>query len=182
MSVDPDDELLKQWRSLDHLLVLNLLSERPPNLRRYSAKLMQQVDAWCEAHPAQTPLLFRKWIWGQPSNSRASEVLGSLGLQTPKNGKETEEWAHRTGYLAMFRSIVLWERSQGIKIEEVERRFGVQGLEGIEERWRDELLWLLAGLGRLLDIRTFYYHLKENCAADFERVKRVKQRLRQMEW
>ncbi len=181
MSVDPDDELLKQWRSLDHLLVLNLLSERPPNLRRYSAKLMQQVDAWCEAHPAQTPLLFRKWIWGQPSNSRASEVLGSLGLQAPKSGKEAEEWAHRTSYLAMFRSIVLWERSQGLKIEEVERRFDVQGLEGIEERWRDDLLWLLSGLGKLLDIRTFYFHLKENCQASFMRVKRVKQSLKQME-
>ena len=177
MSVDPDDELLKQWRSLDHLLVLNLLSERSPNLRRYSAKLMQQVDAWCEAHPAQTPLLFRKWIWGQPSNSRASEVLGSLGLQAPKNGKEAEEWAHRIGYLAMFRSIVLWERSQGTRIEEVERRFGVKSLEGIEERWRDEMLWLLAGLAKLLDVRTFYYHLKENCAADFKRVKLLKRGL-----
>lgn len=181
MSVDPDDELLKHWRSLDHLLILNLLSERPPNLRRYSAKLMQQVDAWCEAHPAQTPLLFRKWIWGQPRNSRASEVLGSLGLQAPKNGKEAEEWAHRTGYLVMFRSIVLWERSQGLRIEEVERRFGVQGLEGLEERWRDELLWLLAGLAKLLDIRTFYFHLKENCQADLRRVKRMKFCLKQME-
>ena len=181
ISVDPDDELLKQWRSLDHLLVLNLLSERPPNLRRYSAKLMQQVDAWCEAHPNQTPLLFRKWIWGQPGNSRVSELLGSLGLQAPKAGKEAEEWAHRAGYLAMFRSMVLWERSQGVRSEEVERQFGVQGLEGIEERWRDELLWLLSGVAKLLDIRTFYYHLKENCEADFRRVKRVKPCLKQME-
>jgi tRNA(Ile)-lysidine synthase TilS/MesJ len=82
----------------------------------------------------------------------------------------------------MFRAIVLWERSQGVRIEEVERRFGIQGLEGIEERWRDELLWLLSGLAKLLDVRTFYYHLKENCEADFGRVKRVKQRLRQIEW
>ncbi|MCY7275754.1 MAG: helix-hairpin-helix domain-containing protein [Phormidesmis sp. CAN_BIN44] len=180
MSVDPDDELVRQWRSLNHLLVLNLLSERSSNLRHYSAKLMPQVDAWCEAHSTQTPLLFRKGIWGQPGNSRVSELLGSLGLQAPKAGKEAEEWAHRTGYLAMFRSMVLWERSQGVRVEEVERQFGVQGLEGIEKRWRDELLWLLAGLAKLLDVRTFYYHLKENCEADFRRIKRVKQALEQM--
>lgn len=181
MSVDPQDELLGQWRSLDHLLVLDLLSERPPNLRRYSAKLVQQVESWCEAHPAQTPLLFRKWIWGQVGSSRAIEIMGSLGLQAPKAGKGKDEWAHRMGYVAMLRVIVLWERSQGVRLEEVERRFSVQGLEGIEERWRDDQLWLLSGLAKLLDVRTFYYHLRESCQADFQRVKRVKRCLRQME-
>ncbi|MEM9092978.1 MAG: hypothetical protein AAGC93_30160 [Cyanobacteria bacterium P01_F01_bin.53] len=63
---------------------------------------------------------------------------------------------------------------------QIERQYEVKGLEGIEERWRDELLWLLAGLSKLLEIRTFYYHLKEDCQADFKRVKNVKRHLRQI--
>jgi hypothetical protein len=43
--------------------------------------------------------------------------------------------------------------------------------------WRAETLWLLAGLAKLLDIRTFYYHLKEDCQADMGQVKAVKRTL-----
>ncbi|MGD1853908.1 MAG: DEAD/DEAH box helicase [Leptolyngbyaceae cyanobacterium] len=59
MTVDPQDKLLADWKPLDHLLVLDLLSERSPHLRRYSAKLKLQVDGWCEHYPEQVPLLFR---------------------------------------------------------------------------------------------------------------------------
>ena len=175
MTLDSTDELLGSWRPLDHLLILDLLSERPPSLRRYSAKLVGEVDAWCEAQPERVPLLFRQWMRGDVAHARTAEILGSLGLEV-----EDEAGAHREGYLAMFRGMVLGMRSQGIAHGQIERRYGVRDLAGIEERWRDELLWLLSGLGRLLEIRTFYFHLKEDCGADFARVKRVKRRLRQM--
>jgi hypothetical protein len=44
------------------------------------------------------------------------------------------------------------------------------------------LLWLLFGLAQLLDVRTFYYHLKEDCQADLERVQRVKRLLSRMRY
>ena len=175
MVVDPTDELLGSWRPLDHLLVLDLFSERSPSLRRYSKKLLAQVEAWCEAQPQEVPLLFRQWMRGDVAHVRTAEILGSLGIEV-----NDEALAHREGYLAMFRGMVLGMRSQGISHAQIERQYGVKDLAGIEERWRDELLWLLSGLGRLLEIRTFYFHLKEDCGADFARVKRVKRRLRQM--
>ena len=63
---------------------------------------------------------------------------------------------------------------------ELEREWGAAGLEGIEERWRDELLWLLSGLGQILDVRCFYAHLREECGADSDRVRHVKAQLRLM--
>lgn len=47
-------------------------------------------------------------------------------------------------------------------------------------RWRDDMLWLLSGIGKLLDIRTFYYHLREECSANPDRVRMVKRHLRAM--
>ncbi|MEO0373757.1 MAG: DEAD/DEAH box helicase [Cyanobacteria bacterium P01_A01_bin.17] len=175
MTVDPQDQLLADWKPLDYLLVLDLLSERSPHLRRYSAKLKLQVDGWCERYPEQVPLLFKKWMRGDETHSRTVEILGSLGLEAQDAGR-----AQRDGYLAMFRVMVLGMRSQGIPHYQIERQYYVKGLDGIEERWRDELLWLLAGLSKLLEIRTFYFHLKEDCQADFKRVKQVKRHLRRM--
>ena len=172
--IDPKYALLKEWRSLDFLLVIYLLSERSPSLRRYSVKLVEAVDSWNEANPNLVPFLFHKWMRGKVGFSKANEVLGSLGLHPPKSGKLGDEWAVKLSYQAMFHAIVLWERSQGGRMSDIERRFKVEGLEGIEERWRDELLWLLSGVVKLLDVRTFYYHLREDCRADSDRIKRVK--------
>jgi|SanBayMetagenome_1026888.scaffolds.fasta_scaffold01400_2 helicase len=182
LTIDSQDDLLSQWKPLDHLLVLDLLSERSPNLRKYSAKLVELVEDWCEGHSDLTPLLFCKWMRGKVENSRASEILGSLGVHSSKTGKAQEKWAYETAYVAVFRAIVLYERSLGMKVDAIERRFQVKGLEGIEEKWRDELLWLLSGLAQLLDVRTFYYHLKEDCQADSERIKRVKGSLGRMRY
>lgn len=180
LTLDPEDTLLQGWKALDHLLLLDLLAERPPSLRRFSSKLVQQVESWCEVHPQEAPLLFYKWMRGTEENSRTLEVMGSLGIE-PTGAKSGQAWAHQTGCLAMLRTIVVWERSQGARLEEVERKYGLEGLEGIEERWRDELLWLLSGLAKLLDVRTFYYHLRSDCHADFKRIKRVKRQFRQMQ-
>jgi helicase len=63
--------------------------------------------------------------------------------------------------------------AQGVSASDLEQRWNVTGLSGVEERWRDERLWLLAGVAEILDLRCFYFHLREECEADHERVKRV---------
>ena len=45
-----------------------------------------------------------------------------------------------------------------------------------EEKWRDDRLFLIAGFINILDIRCFYYHLRQECGADDERIHRVKRR------
>ena len=174
LSEDPDDHFLEAWQPLDLLLILDLLCDAT-KLRVFSRKLVDQVDAWMERHPEYVPMLFREWLTGSEENSKADQVLGSLGVDY-RDGKD----ARKKAYGAIFRAIVLYERGQGKPVEEVEREWQVKNLGGIEERWRDNILWLLAGMSKILDVRCFYYHLIEECGADRERVQRVKTILRRM--
>ena len=169
LQLDPDDRLLSQWKPLDFLVVLHLLQSSLPKLRPYSAALVERVDSWMEAHPEAIPMLYREWLSGTVESSRAREVLGSLGTGA---GKPLE--AHKQAYSALFHAIVLWERGQGRSMEDITRAFKVEDFSGVEDRWRDECLWLLTGLSKLLEVRCFYFHLKEACRANADRIKRVK--------
>ncbi len=178
MSLDESDETLKEWQPLDHIITLSLLHTGTPNLRAFSNKLADVVDSWAEKHSRNrttgVPLLIKEWIRGQKDHSKAMEVFGSLDIENSKSGKQAEEWARKKGYQATFAAAVLQERSLGIAIPRIEKQYGIKNLTGVEERWRDDMLWLLAGLSKLLDIRTFYFHLVEECEASKERIKRVK--------
>ena len=180
MSLDDSDRLLGKWQELDHLLVLHLLHEGSPSLRRFSKDIANQVTGWCQGAPQKAPMLFNRWIDGEKGYSNADQVLASLGASAPQGNRDKAEWARQQGYLATFHAIVLSERGQGRAPDQLARRFKVKSLEGVEERWRDDMLWLLAGLASLLDIRTFYFHLREECDADHDRIKRVKRLLRRM--
>jgi superfamily II DNA/RNA helicase len=180
--IDEEEEHLQAWRPLDHLLLLELTFDRTLSLRRFSRALEEEVNAWCEQHPSQTPILFRKWMIGSTGHSRAGEVLGSLGVELPRDRSQEAqfEWARRQCYKAMFRSLVIYERAYGEKPEDIARTYDVQDLPGVEEQWRDRLMWLLAGVAEILEIRSFYYHLREHCGASPRRVRRVKRALRHM--
>lgn len=190
LTLAPDDGLLAGWCPLDSLLVIALLapagSASPVSLRPYSAALVDRLDAWMERRLGEHggSLLYRRWIAGAPETSRARDVLGSLGLSPGRGSREGSAYgaAHKAAYLALFRSALLWDRSQGMSTEDMERAWSVCGWEGIENRWRDESLWLLSGLADLLELRCFYHHLVEGCgAADHRaRVRRVKGLLRRM--
>ena len=186
MSVDSNDELLGEWQELDHLLVLHALYDRSPSLRLFSKSLAEQVTGWSQGNPAKSPVLFRRWIDGEKGFSKANEVLVSLGVASPSSTRDKVEWARRQGYLSTFHAIVLHERGHGRSIEQLTRQFKIDKpantskLEGIEERWRDDMLWLLAGVAKLLEIRTFYFHLREDCEAEAVRIKRVKRLLTRM--
>lgn len=160
---------------MDHLIVFGLLYDRRPKLRAFSARPADQVDAWMEQHPDIIPIFYREWLAGQPGTSRAGEVLGSLGVAPSSEVRGSTDWAQWTAYLAAFNAILLHhERGQGATVQDLERRWRAKNLEGIEERWRDDMLWLLSGLSQLCGLRCFYFHLRETCAAEAERIQRVK--------
>lgn len=179
LTIDPTDRLLSRWQPLDSLLLLTLLHERTPTLRPASAALTEQIDSWMEG-PDHESLLYREWLRGAEAYSRAEEVFGSLGLTPPTGAKNSKAWAQRTAYQALLGALLLYERGQGRSVDELARQWRVQNLAGVEERWRDDLLWLIAGLTKILDIRCFFYHLKQECAADMERIQQVKGILRHL--
>lgn len=183
LSLERAPEFIGRWNALDHLTVMELLWNRQPSLRPFNDDLVEGVDGWMEQHSADVPVLYREWIRGAEGCSKADEVIGSLGalLKTEKRVARTEQ-ARREGYSATLRAILLLERSRGVDVADLERRWSLkpEKLAGIEERWRDTSLWLLAGVARLLDVRTFRYHLKVECLADAERMTETRDVLKRL--
>lgn len=181
MSLGPQGRLLRRWSSLDHLLTIALLSDRSPKLRRFSESLASQIDAWHESRAQQDKsLLFAEWIMGSAASSKASELLGSLGIESSAPRGKQGEIARSKSYAAMLSAIVLYERASGISVRDVETRWSISGLEGLEESWRDSTLWLLSGLAAMFEIRAFYHHLREACESGTDDIGQFKRKLRRI--
>jgi helicase len=175
LSLDGSAKLLGRWTGLDHLFVMALASERTPKFRRFSEELASQVDGWLESRSRdEKSLLFSEWVTGSASASKADELLGSLGIAEQKPRAGSEHAARKRSYVAMLAAIVLDERSKGVPAGDIERRWGITGLDGSEEAWRDSALWLLAGHTSIFEVRAFYHHLREHCGVSPEKVKVVK--------
>ncbi len=175
LSLDSSGKLLGRWTGLDHLFVMALVSDRTPKLRRFSEDLASQVDGWIESRPSSgKSLLFSEWVIGSAAGSKADELLGSLGIPEQKPRRGIEDAARKRSYVAMLAAIVLDERSRGVPVGDVERRWGITGLDGVEEAWRDSALWMLAGHTSIFEVRAFYHHLRQHCGVLPEQVKVVK--------
>jgi ATP-dependent DNA helicase len=181
ISLDPNTKLLRRWSPLDHLFLLALLSERTPRFRRFSESLASQIDGWIESRPIdEKSILFTEWVMGSATASKADELFGSLGVSNQRSTSTHLDAARRQAYLAMLGAILLDERSRGTSIEDIERRWGIAGLDGSDEGWRDTALWILAGHAAIFEIRAFYYHLQEHCSADSSQIRAAKHTLGRM--
>jgi helicase len=179
-SIEAEEKVFGEWSSLDHLLAVELLAERAFSLRQFSEPLREQIDDWAE-RASEKSVLYREWIRGAKGYSKAAELIGSLQIPPDDRKLDLDEWCRKKAYLGVFRAIILRERSKGVAMEEISRRWKIENLVGIEETWRDDRLWLLNALAGICDLRCFYYHLREECRASENRLiraKRLTQRLR----
>jgi hypothetical protein len=176
ISLDAQAKLLGRWSALDHLFVASLMSDRAPRLRRFSESLASQLDGWLESKPIEEKsLLLAEWVVGTAEATKADELLGSLGLSKTPAGI-----ARKKAYVAMLSAVVLDERSRGVPLGDIERRWGLSALDGTEESWRDTALWLLSGHTALFEVRAFYHHLRECCSPSDEQVRATKRALVRM--
>jgi hypothetical protein len=173
LSVDQDDSMLSHMSALDVLLLVELLSNKPMLRKQFSEELARQVDDWASREDTKS-ILFQNWIRGANGFSKAPELLGSLGLDQGTRSGVKKDQARKQAYMAMFRTIVLWQRAHGVINSDLERRWQVKDLDEIQEQWRDDRLFHLGAMRGLWDLRCFFYHLKEDNQANDERVLRVK--------
>lgn len=179
LSVDSEDRFLSQFTGLDLLVLIELVSDRSLMRKSFTPSLAAQIDQWMDRSTIKS-ILFKEWIRGDLGFSKACELTGSLGLKLESSLDARDEKPRQRGYLCTWRAIVLWQRAHGVPSADVQRRWSLNNLEDVEERWRDQNLFLLGAMTSLLDVRCFYYHLKESCAANRERIERVKQILRKI--
>lgn len=173
LSIDPEDVVLRGFSKLDLLILVELLSTGTSVTLRYSDKMAEQVDAWM-GQSSEKSILFVRWLRGAEGFSKSDEILGSLGLSMPGGGGRTRPDHRKVAYVATCRAIILWQRGLGVSTEDLVKRWGVHDLVEIEEKWRDNRLFLLGALASIWELRCFYYHLREECEAGDERVRRVK--------
>ena len=98
---------------------------------------------------------------GQQDTRKRMRSLGPLGsasrasaVRQPLSG----EAARKAAYLAVSRAIVLFELGRGTPVDRLAKDWKLETLEGKEERWRDDMLWLATGLASILEVRAFYHH------------------------
>src|SRR5262249_49630177 len=112
--------------------------------------------------------------------SKAEELLGSLGINHQRTPSTPPDAARKQAYVAMLDAILLEERSRGVSIEDIERRWGITDFDGSDERWRDTAIWILAGHAAVFEIRAFYHHLREICSANPDQIRDTKHALGRM--
>jgi hypothetical protein len=60
-----------------------------------------------------------------------------------------------------------------VKETDLARSWGLSNLGGVEERWMLDHLWLLAGLREIFAVPCFFYHLREVCNVEPDRLRRL---------
>ena len=174
LQFDPSDAILDQMTNLDLLILVEALNNRSRLGMRFTKTLPDKIITWMESKPENKSGVYRKFIHGTVETSKASELMGSLGFL------ESGEQAFKAMHLATLRAITLIERSRGLGVEEIERRWNLSNLAGVEENWKDTILWLLSGLRKILEVKCFYFCLRETCEADKDRIDKVKMIFRKL--
>jgi len=183
LRIDPEGKILDSWQQLDQLILLHLLYDGFPGFKRYSVNLSRKINVWMEEDREHDSVLYRQWLKGTEKKSGSLQVFGSVGIhQQGKNGMLAEKWAFRLAQQAIARSCLIFDMSKGAEIQLLERYWGFSGIEGVEEKWRDSLLWLLAGLSQLMDVRCFYFHLKDQCNASPEQIRHLSHEFKKIRW
>lgn len=177
LQVDSTDQLLSDWSTFDHLLILELLADRSPSLRRDSSDLVEGIQSWMELNVAQhQSMLWREWLYR--GDSKAEEVLGSLGItdakDRPLHGKAAQKFIRQ----ALLRAIVLSERMNRVSSVQLTRQWRLSTFTGIEESLRDHRIWLSHGLSQLADWPLLSWHCNHVLHVNETRKERINKLLR----
>ena len=168
LSDEPSGMHLKKFTEIDYLILLCLSSDEIRPIGRYSRTVEAKIEGYMEVLPLQEKsYLYHKWIKADPDS-----IMGSARISTPS--KESRKMAVMATFTAMF----LYDLSRGHPSVSLDRFYSVS-TEEIQEKYRDNSLWLLFGLEKMMEVPCFYYHLKENCETPPEVVNSVEKAFRQ---
>lgn len=173
LHVDPSDRLLGDLSAFDHLLILELLTDRAPSLRRDSADLIEGIHGWMEQQVVRhQSMLWREWLFR--GDSKAEEILGSLGVTDAKDRPLHGAAAQKLVRQALLRAIVLSERMRGTSSDHLARQWRLTTFSGVEEDLRDHRIWLSYGLAQLADWPLLSWHCNHVLQVDEPRKARIK--------
>lgn len=157
-----DGSHIAQFAPIDYLIMLCLISAENKPLVRYSNRIRQMAGSYMEALPLdEKSYLYRTWISGAPE-----ELLGSARISAPRTD------ADKTVYQCVYTAMLLYDISRGKSQVQLSDYYGFD-VEEVQEKLRDNALWILSGIEKILEMRSFYFHLKNNCEAESEQIHSV---------
>lgn len=155
----PDGSHISKLAPIDYLIILCLVSTENKPLVRYSKGIVKKIDGWMEKLPLEDKsYLYRTWIVSAPD-----ELFGSASVVS--DNKNAEKYVFQCTFTAMM----IYDLSRGITSSQIKDFYRID-IEEIQEKLRDNAIWILAGFEQLLEIRSFYYHLKTNCGVEAEEI------------
>lgn len=161
---DPTGGHIEKLKGIDFLILLGLVRDDIKLGGRPDGQLRNRVNAAMEGLPlADKSYIYAKWLRSAPE-----ELLGSARIGPAPSAKDAEKISLRAAAVALF----LFKLAHGERLDMLEGQFGNDVGEQ-QEKLRDNCIWLLAGIERLLDVKCFYYHLRENCGVAPEQTKTV---------
>lgn len=162
LSDKPDGTHILQLTPIDYLIILCLVSNENKPFVRYSKALAKKIDGWMEALPLEEKsYLYRTWIVSAPD-----ELLGSASVTNDRSN--AEKYVYQCTYTAMM----IYDLSKGMTYSQINDFYGAD-IEEIQERLRDNAIWILCGFEQLMEVKSFYFHLKNNCDAESGQIQSV---------
>ena len=159
---NPTGEHISSLNPIDFLIILCLVSDETRPLVRYSKSLTAKVHAYMESLPLEEKsYLYRTWLSSSPE-----ALLGSARVDS--NTSDAEKRVILSTFTAMF----IYDLSRGLSPAQLKEFYKVDS-EEIQEKLRDNALWILCGIEQVLEVKSFYFHLKENCGATTKQIQQV---------
>ena len=159
---EPSGKHIAQFAKIDFLIALSLVSDDIRPMARYSRAMECKVNEYMESLPLEEKsYLYRMWITTSPES-----IYGSSNIVTSTG--DTKKLVIQKTYMAML----VYELSRGHIPQHINQILQIDMEEG-QEKLIDNALWLLCGMEKVLEVRTFYYHLKTNCEMTPEQVHSV---------
>lgn len=139
---------------------------QPRTLIRWSDSLPSRLESFFDSgNPSALHTSFGR---GEMGRKKAIQLVNAVVRERVRSEKDAFKLLCRAyGTAAIVNSL-----ANGLDVDRVSRMWGVKNLEGSRERLRDDALFYLIGLRRLMEVRAFYFHLKDREASS-ETVERL---------
>ena len=155
LSDDLTGKHVSELTPIDYIIMLCLCSNEFKPITRYSKKIEATILNYMEGLPAEEKsYLYRSWIKSDPES-----VWGSARVDY------SQKDAKKQVFQRVFTAMLIYDLSKGLPSSQLKDYYKVD-VEELQEKLRDSIIWLVSGVERVLNVRTFYYHLKENCMAE----------------
>lgn len=149
---------LSRFTSVDWLIVVCAAAPELKAPMRWKEDLPRMLNSEIESLKVKSHL-YNTWIKSEPESMYSAICFDD---DQEKNTAVATRNAKRKMYLATWMAIMLCRLSLGEALSRLEDVYGVK-IDELQERFRDNAIWMLSGLNSILDTKCFFNCAKRKC-------------------